>query len=741
MSFKPSRAFCFVAMALLTGPSLLCAEDKAAGQPYRQMDYGPSLHWTYQVADDHIVYKGIAVQVDDAPGGIGKGHAWMVFDHDTLSMAAAWVTPEGSDKAPFIDWKGVAFDSSHGSHPSIVGKTIFVNRPGPGYANPADGSFADLRYVSPVDHKMYGPIPRDWAHFQGVYRAGHKIVIAYTVGKTSVLELPGYDSSANVFSRTFYIEKNTKSLLLRVAPELSSVTIAGIPSSSLIKNSGSWFLKVPASTKPLRFKLLISDAAPAVTATKDSAKIEEIELLCKGGKSVWNETVTTTITKGASGQGFISETMTLPDNNPWKSWIRSGGFDFFADGKRAAVCTWNGDVWIVDGVDGAAGAELKWKRIASGLFQSLGVKIVNDKIYVSCRDQIVRLNDVNGDDEIDFYENFNNDHQVTEHFHEFAMGLQTDKQGNFYYAKSARHALPGLIPQHGTLMRVSADGMKSTIVATGFRAANGVCVNDDGTFYVTDQEGHWTPKNRINLVKEGGFYGNMNTLLPKDQSSQDSAMSQPLVWMTNNCDRSPGELVNVKSSTWGALNGKLLSVSYGTGQVFLVLKESVGTIQQGGVVPLPLRFPTGIMRGRFHTNGDFYVCGLVGWSSNTSKPGGFYRIKNIDTVDIPVSLSATKKGLVIGFAQMLDKETATNADAYAIKAWDIKRSSDYGSNHLNEHALEMSGAELLPDGKSVRLKVINLAPSWGMSIKIRIKTADGKRVTCEIYNSIFALKE
>ena len=44
--------------------------------------------------------------------------------------------------------------------------------------------------------------------------------------------------------------------------------------------------------------------------------------------------------------------------------------------------------------------------------------------------------DTNGDEEIDFVECFNNDHQVTEHFHEFAMGLQTDEAGNFYYAKS-----------------------------------------------------------------------------------------------------------------------------------------------------------------------------------------------------------------------------------------------------------------------------------------------------------------
>ena len=59
---------------------------------------------------------------------------------------------------------------------------------------------------------------------------------------------------------------------------------------------------------------------------------------------------------------------------------------------------------------------------------------------MTCRDQIARLHDLNGDLETDWIECFNNDHQVTEHFHEFAMGLQVDGAGNLYYAKSARHA-------------------------------------------------------------------------------------------------------------------------------------------------------------------------------------------------------------------------------------------------------------------------------------------------------------
>src|SRR5690606_3219474 len=129
-------------------------------------------------------------------------------------------------------------------------------------------------------------------------------------------------------------------------------------------------------------------------------------------------------------------------------------------------------------------AELRWRRIATGLFQPLGLKIVGNQIYVTCRDQLARLHDLNGDEEIDFVECFNNDHQVTEHFHEFAMGLQTDDEGNFYYAKSARHALPALVEHHGTLLRISKDGSRTDILATGFRAANGVCLNPDGSFIV-----------------------------------------------------------------------------------------------------------------------------------------------------------------------------------------------------------------------------------------------------------------
>ena len=48
---------------------------------------------------------------------------------------------------------------------------------------------------------------------------------------------------------------------------------------------------------------------------------------------------------------FAVDRITWPAENPWHSWMRFGDFDFLDDGNAAAISTWNGDVWRVDGLD------------------------------------------------------------------------------------------------------------------------------------------------------------------------------------------------------------------------------------------------------------------------------------------------------------------------------------------------------------------------------------------------------
>ncbi|MDB4730631.1 hypothetical protein OAF13_01125, partial [Akkermansiaceae bacterium] len=355
-----------------------------------------------------------------------------------------------------------------------------------------------------------------------------------------------------------------------------------------------------------------------------------------------------------------------------------------------------------------------------------------------------RLHDINGDEMIDIIECLNNDHQVTEHFHEFAMGLQTDDKGNFYYAKSARHAKDSLVPHHGTLLRISPDGSKTDILATGFRAANGVCLNPDGTFIVTDQEGHWNPKNRINWVNGDGpteFFGNVYGYSPVTDTS-DNAMSNPLCWITNAFDRSPSELLWVpKNAKWGSLNGQLLNLSYGYGKIFVVPHETIGKQRQGGMCELPLeKFPTGIMRGRFHPgDGQLYGCGMFAWAGTQRQAGGFYRIrKTKQPANLPTKIEATKSGVTLTLSDPIDS-TSVKPENFSIKVWDLKRTKSYGSKHYNERELKVTAAKL--SGNKLSLAIAGLQPTWGMSIEMRLTDSKGEKFKRLIHNSIFELEK
>jgi glucose/arabinose dehydrogenase len=720
-----------IAILLFGTSCALCAAPAGEPPSYRRMDYGPALFWTLQVAPGNIAQKGIAVRLDDGPGGVSKGRAWMVYDHDTMRVAAATT---GS----FVDWKGIAFDGSHGTHTGLNGERHFVNPVGPGWASP-EGKWEDVRLVG-RDQRRYGPLPREWARYEGTYLHSNKVVIAASIGGTHVLESPGWiDNGTNaVFTRTINVGATKKPLQLRVAPDSVNVALTG--AGALRKEDGFWIAELPGAAKTRLF-MSRADEVSLATLVKTAKTSLDLEPLTRGGPPRRSQEVTTTSVSGKTDGAFIADTFPLPTENPWQSWMRPGGFDFTPDGKAAILATWNGDVWRVDGIMAAAPAPLRWQRIASGLFQPLGVKFRGDDLFITCRDQLVRLKDLNDDGETDFIESFNNDHQVTEHFHEFAMGLQTDTAGNFYYAKSGRHALDSVVPHHGTLLRVSADGSRTDILATGFRAANGVCLNDDGTFFVTDQEGFWTPKNRINRVKAGGFYGNMFGYTSVTNTA-DTAMEQPMVWITNAKDRSPAELLWVPKNAWGSLGGSLINLSYGTGRAYIVPHEEAASQWQGAVCELPMpAFATGIMRGRFAADGALYTCGMFGWAGNAAAPGGFHRIRrNEKAAHVPLTLHAAKGSLSVTFSEPLDA-ASVKADAFAFKIWSLKRSASYGSKHYDEHPLEITGARLRADARTVALDIPTLVPTQCYELKVRLLGTDGTTIERSLHGTIHQLSE
>ncbi len=668
---------------------------------YQRMELGNALFWTLEVAAENIAQKGIAIRLDEGPGGVTKGRAWMVYDHDTMRVAAA-------STGAFVDWKGIAFDGSHGTHTSLIGEKHFVLPAEPGWGIGEDG-FGDTRQVA-KDGKKYGPVPG--LRFLGLYKHQNQSVVAANIDGTRVLESPSWIDygTTPVFVRTLNVGDSKQTLWLRVAPATLNVVLLG--DGRLTKEGEFWYAKLGSKAKSRIFISRVDNASLETMAKTFTAPLN-LELLTEGGPAQWPQSVTTTSVAGKEDAAFIADNFPLPVDNPFQSWMRPGGFDFTPDGKAAVVAMWNGDVWRVEGVMDKAPAALTWRRIASGLHQPLGVKYRKGELFVLCRDQLAKLVDLNADGETDFIECFNDDAQVTEHFHEFAMGLQTDAEGNFYYAKSGRHALDSVVPQHGTLLKIRADGSSTEVLATGFRAANGVCLNEDGTFFVTDQEGYWTPKNRINRVKVGGFYGNMYGYTDVTDES-DSAMEQPMVWITNDKDRSPAELVWVPKNAWGNLGGSLLNLSYGTGRVFIVPHEEVNGQWQGAVCELPMpAFETGIMRGRFGNDGALYTCGMFAWAGNATSPGGFHRIRRSEIpANVPLHVKARTGSISVTFSDPVSDTKCS------MKVWSLKRTKNYGSQHYDEHELAIRAVTKSEDGKTVTLDIPDLAPTWCYELRI-----------------------
>ena len=222
----------------------------------------------------------------------------------------------------------------------------------------------------------------------------------------------------------------------------------------------------------------------------------------------------------------------------------------------------------------------------------------------------------------------------------------------------------------------------------------------------------------------------------------------PLLWLphTYELDNSSGSQVWVTSDRWGPLKDHMLHTSYGACALFEVMQETVDGVPQAGAAKFPLKFDTGIMRGRFNSHdGQLYLTGLVVWQSKGPRQGAFHRVRYTGKpVQLPVAMHVKKNGIEVTFADRLDETTATDAANYAIEQWNYKWTSNYGSPDFSvadpekkgRDKLELSAVKLSPDKKTVFLEIPDLKPVMQMRIKYRLKAADGTPVASEIHNTI-----
>lgn len=723
--------------------TLLAPILQAQEKWFHKMDIGPAWMNTfgdYFQGEKRVgAIKGISLDLGDG---------WRaLFDTETLRLVTVY---KGG-----IEWGGTPWSGAHGPLVTLGNKDALLSTTtGSGWAD-AGGSFEDKRAI-----KGHGDMPN--GKFTGHYRHGRTITLSYTINGTEVLEtLATKDGSV---TRSFRFGPRKETLTLLLADEKVAVSESGLKHLAkgveVVAEGSRLLAKVPKGDTELVAQIAFARGGDPVVADKPDFKA-----LTSGGPGIWTETITTAgEISSDTKKPYAADAITLPANNPWGANIRFGGFDFI-DANSAAVSSWNGDVWTVTGLAGDW-KELKWRRIASGLFETLGLKVVKGEIYVNGRDQITKLIDLNGDGETDHFKVFNRDVYVSANFHEFAFDLQTDKEGNFYFSKAGPvkgggRGFDPILPHHGIVAKISPDGKKFEVIATGLRAPGGVGVGPNGEITTGENEGTWQPCCKINFVKAKdtpAFFGTEQTR----HSLTDAPYTEPLVYLPMDVDNSGASQVWVPEyAKFGLKTGELLHLSYGKSSIYRVLPVAGNGKPQAGVVKLPVQLRSSAMRARFHPDGSMYVIGFRGWQTNAASEGAFQRVRHIPDVplNLPEKLGYTEKGVTLTFPVKLDAELVGDLASYSVQRWDYVRGPQYGSGefsvdqpdaaareqalkaesqkHRMRDTVKVESAKLSGDGKTVELVLEGMKPSMSLKVGYDLEDENGEILNGEIHSTVY----
>ncbi len=423
-----------------------------------------------------------------------------------------------------------------------------------------------------------------------------------------------------------------------------------------------------------------------------------------------------TVARRIPGDGFalnaVHPSYDLSQARPNDFAPKVGGMDFLPDG-RLVISTWDaeGGVYILDNVQSGDPSKITYKKIAKGLAEPLGVKVVDGDIYVMQKQELTKLIDSDGDDIIDEYRTVCNSWKVSANFHEFGFGLAY-KDG-YFYAALAIAILPGgasanpQISDRGKAIRISKATGEMEIVAEGFRTPNGVGIGVDNEIFIADNQGDWLPSSKILHVTKGAFFGS--------RAVDSSRVAQlpvklPVVWL-------PQDEIGNSPCTPLALNdgpykGQMIHGEVTHGGVKRVFVEKVGGEYQGCVFRFIQGLESGVNRMTWGPDGALYIGGIGStgnWGQSSKLWYGLQRLKyNEKPAFEMLAVRAKSDGIEIEFTQPLEEGQGLQASDYDIKQWMYVPTHNYGGPKLDQSTLKVLSVNISNDRKKVFLELAGM---------------------------------
>lgn len=412
---------------------------------------------------------------------------------------------------------------------------------------------------------------------------------------------------------------------------------------------------------------------------------------------------------------------------------KTGGIDFLPDG-RMVVCTWDstGSVYLVEGFQSKDSTQVKVKRIAWGLNEPLGLKVVDGAIYVLQKPELTKLVDLNGDDIIDQYQTICNAWGTTGNFHEFAFGL-VFKDG-YFYATLATSINPGgkstrvQHPHRGKAVKIGMDG-SFEMVAKGLRTPNGIGLGVDNEIFIADNQGDWLPACKVVHLEKGAFYGSYSVELYDIFKWEEKP---PVVWLPQNeIGNSTSEPGIMKFGPW---KGQLMFGDVTHGGIKRAFVERVDGQYQGVAFNFTQGLAGGINRICWGPDGALYA-GAVGnpgnWSQSLKQWFGLQRIEyNKNPVFELLAVRAKRNGLELEFTEPLADTNGNKLDDYVAMQWQYIPTQRYGGPKENLEDLYPKSLNFSADRKRLFLELDSLRAGRVVYIKCpkSLKSSTGNTI-------------
>lgn len=384
---------------------------------------------------------------------------------------------------------------------------------------------------------------------------------------------------------------------------------------------------------------------------------------------------------------------------------RVGGMDFLSDG-RLVVCTWDslGAVYVIDGVQTGDPTQMNAKMVASGLAEPLGLKVVDDEIYVLQKQELTKLIDHNGDEIIDEYQTLCDAWRVSSNFHEFSFGLVYED--GYFYAALAIAIMPGgasadpQIPDRGKAVKISKQDGSIEYYAHGLRTPNGIGIGVDGEIFIADNQGDWLPSSKILHVTKDAWFGSRAV---DYEGTADLKEKLPVVWLPQ--DEIGNSPTTPLALDLGPYKGQMVHGEVTHGGVKRVFVEKVNGEYQGAVFRFIQGIEAGVNRLAWGPDNALYVGG-VGSSGNWQQDGklwyGLQRLSyNEKSVFEPLAIRAKSNGIEVEFTEPIALGAGQNKDDYEIKQWYYLPTKDYGGPKLDEKELNIRALNISEDRKKV----------------------------------------